>query len=462
MTTVAVAPTGTAAFPDGGGHWWVYLQYVLGLRDLGCRVIWLERCRSDLEPWRLDQARKVLSRWGFSPDEIVLYADPSADPDTATGADGGAGRVTEIDLRSGAANGLDWPVDERLSDVELLLNFDYDTPQSVLDAAECSVLVDIDPGLMQVWWSGGLINPGRHDLWVTTGETVGTRQARFPDCGVRWHHVPPSVHLPSWLRSSRSDHGVGSIAVQGSNPDAAYTTVTSWWGREWLKLGDGTVLDNNKRAAFLAYADLPSRTRCRLEVAAYFGEPEPTTPDRPEIHRALTPVAPEYVGGDADDVALMAAAGWSLRRSREVAGTPEAYRRYVLASRGEFSCAKPSCLLLANAWISDRTLCYLAAGRPAVVEYTGPSHRLQTDAGLVRFQSMEEAVDGLAMVEYDYGRHSRTACEFVEAGFSVIDTLNTVLNLVPGSLPIDPDLDHHLAPGSDRGGGNEPLTGRRE
>ena len=45
MTVVAIAPTGTASFPDGGGHWWVYLQYALGLRELGCHVLWFERVR---------------------------------------------------------------------------------------------------------------------------------------------------------------------------------------------------------------------------------------------------------------------------------------------------------------------------------------------------------------------------------------------------------------------------------
>src|SRR5438093_8366302 len=40
--TICLAPANTMAYPNGGGHLWVYLQWALGLRALGCRVIWLE------------------------------------------------------------------------------------------------------------------------------------------------------------------------------------------------------------------------------------------------------------------------------------------------------------------------------------------------------------------------------------------------------------------------------------
>ncbi len=68
--------------------------------------------------------------------------------------------------------------------------------------------------------------------------------------------------------------------------------------------------------------------------------------------------------------------GWTVRDAWKTCGAPEAYRDYIRRSRAEFSAAKPSCRILANAWVSDRTLCYLASGPPAVVEYTGPSREL--------------------------------------------------------------------------------------
>ena len=106
---------------------------------------------------------------------------------------------------------------------------------------------------------------------------------------------------------------------------------------------------NDKRESFMEYLDLPARSPVRLELALTLG---------PDAEREK-----ELIGGR----------GWSVRDAWDVTGTPEQYRAYIQKSRGEFSCAKPSCMRLANAWISDRTLCYLASGKPAVVQHTGPS-----------------------------------------------------------------------------------------
>src|SRR5439155_553482 len=82
---------------------------------------------------------------------------------------------------------------------------------------------------------------------------------------------------------------------------------------------------------------------------------------------------------------LMEPKGWTLREAWDVSATPEAYRTYVQQSRGEFSCAKPAYVTLQTAWVSDRTLCYLASGKPAVVQHTGPSRLLPEAEGLFRF-----------------------------------------------------------------------------
>ena len=76
----------------------------------------------------------------------------------------------------------------------------------------------------------------------------------------------------------------------------------------------------------------------------------------------------------------------------EIAATPHDYQRYIQRSAGEFSCAKPSCIRMQNAWISDRTVCYLASGKPAVVQHTGVSRYLPDSAGLFRFSNPVEAV----------------------------------------------------------------------
>jgi len=109
--------------------------------------------------------------------------------------------------------------------------------------------------------------------------------------------------------------------------------------------------------------------------------------------------------------------GWKLREAWDVSATPEQYRAYIQGSRGEFSCVKPYCIQFANAWISDRTLCYLASGKPAVVQHTGASRFLPDAEGLFRFRSMDEAVQALAAVEADYERHCRSARSLAEQYF---------------------------------------------
>ena len=118
-----------------------------------------------------------------------------------------------------------------------------------------------------------------------------------------------------------------------------------------------------------------------------------------------------------------------MRDAWEVCPTPEDYRTYIQGSRAEFSCAKPSCLLLANAWISDRTICYLASAKPAVVEYTGPSRFLPDADGLLRFRDIEEATAAIEAVEADYERQARSARELAEEHFDGAKVVGRVLEL---------------------------------
>jgi hypothetical protein len=182
----------------------------------------------------------------------------------------------------------------------------------------------------------------------------------------------------------------------------AFTTVSSWWGDEWIT--DGTnVYENNKRVSFLEFADLPCLTSQTLELALYFGR------------------------GDTQDLKILGSRGWRVRHSCDVARSPEMYRVYIQRSRGEFSCAKPSCMKFQNAWISDRTLCYLANGKPAVVQHTGPSCFLPEAEGLFRFRTLEEAACALSTIERDYERHSRLARALAEEHFDARKVVGSVL-----------------------------------
>ena len=237
--------------------------------------------------------------------------------------------------------------------------------------------------------SSGDLRVEHHHAYFTIGETVGTDGARFPDGGVRWQYTPPPVFLGAW-------------EPVPPEPDGAYTTVTNWWG-EWIVI-DGETVNNEKRTAFLALLDLPARVAAKLELAV--------TPD-------------DYTIGL--DGRMLSNHGWTVRDAWKTCGAPEAYRDYIRRSRAEFSATKPSCRILANAWVSDRTLCYLASGRPAVVEHTGPSRILPDADGLLRFRDVDEAAAAIRAVEADPEHHSRRARQLAEEHFDGVQVVRSVL-----------------------------------
>ncbi|HEY6156602.1 MAG TPA: hypothetical protein VIV88_04075 [Gemmatimonadales bacterium] len=372
-----------ANFPDGGGHFWVYMQYAQGLRRLGCDVYWLEQFRPPddraAETRMLSAFFERLGRFGLE-GKALLYA---RDRGAAAGTD--ALRFV----------GGEWSDAERvLRQADLLLNFHYAIDPRLLGCARRTALVDIDPGLLQFWISTGQLSVAPHDCYLTTGETVGTPAARFSDCGLQWHHIRPPVCLDLWPFTY--------------DPHAeAFTTVSSWSTTDWLKVTENgkTVLrENTKRVAFLQFESLPRHTRQPLELALYTDE------------------------RDAADLACLTQNGWRVRHSRDVAGSPEAYRSYVQGSRGEFSCAKASCMTFQNAWVSDRTVCYLASGKPVVVQDTGPSSSLPNGEGMFRFSSVDEAARALDAINSDYGRHCHAARHIAETQFDSKRILEGVLN----------------------------------
>ena len=383
MATVVLSSYNVASFPEGGGHFWVYMQYVHGLRQIGCDVYWLERFRRGKDRARDAQAMATffarMKRFGLA-GKVLLYTQDEP-------VDGGEPVIEFIGTPRPVAHAI-------LKRADLLLNFHYAIDPRLLACARRSALVDIDPGLLQFWISTGQLHVPPHDVYLTIGETVGTSAARFPDCGFSWIRFRPPVCLDLWpyVFEPRRE---------------AFTTVAGWWSGQWVRgvvEGREIFYENTKRTSFLEFVDLAGRTRQPLELALYLAK------------------------NDGADLALLDRHGWRVRRSQDVAGSPEEYRRYVQQSRGEFSCAKPSCMKLQNAWISDRTLCYLASGKPAVVQHTGPSTYLPDGEGLFRFRTVEDAVAAFEAVNLDYERHCRAARELAVTWFDARRVLEYILN----------------------------------
>ena len=367
--TVVVSAFNVANFPGGGGHMWVYLQYVLGLRRIGCNVYWMERfVRSQDE--RRDAAAIAtffarMQAFGMA-GRAVLLADP------LHGAGNGHGPALETLGMSASAT------DALIRDADLLLNFHYAIDPELLGRFRRTAMVDIDPGLFQFWMSRGQLKVPRHDVHLTTGETVGEPGSRIPDCGLAWARICPPVNIEDWdfTFDPRLDR---------------MTTVSTWDSVNYVKEADGSVYENTKRASFLDFKTLPKATAQKLELALFLR----TT-------------------ADYRDRRLMERHGWRICHTRDVAASPEAYRNYIRGSRAEFSCAKRSCMKFQNAWVSDRTLCYLASGKPVVVHDTGPSRLLPNGEGMFRFTTIEDAARAIDAINADYEHHCHAARALAE------------------------------------------------
>src|SRR6266496_2043089 len=185
--TVVISVYKVANFPDGGGHFWVYQQYAQGLRRLGCDVYWLEQLRLPSDRGRaahlLSTFLNRMKRFGLE-GRTLLYTRDRHEK-------GGAGSLRFV--------GCTWPQARAvLQRADLLLNFHYAIDPRLLACVRRTALLDIDPGLLQLWMSAGELAVPPHDRYLTTGETVGTPAARFPDCGLPWIHVRPPVCLEHW------------------------------------------------------------------------------------------------------------------------------------------------------------------------------------------------------------------------------------------------------------------------
>lgn len=371
MSTTVWLAARTLNYPKAGGHFWFHLNWALGLRTLGCRVIWLEPVAPSTPAH-----------------EVQVWVSALK------------GRLEPYDLAESVAlcswteEPLSFPAAGACLDVEaavekdVLLNMAYGLPSGVVSSFRRSVFLDTDPGLTQFWISKGYIRVARHDVYFSIGETVGQPGTQVSDCGLEWHYTPLCVALDWWP----------SCRVV---PDAPFTTVSNWYMNEWMEDADGWY-SNDKRSAFLPFLELPSHTTLPLELALCLA------------------------GHDKERVALENM-GWRVREAHEIASTPCDYQCYIQGSRGEIGCAKPSYVRLQTAWISDRTICYLASGKPAVIQHTGPSRFLPDSAGLFRFRDVEEAGRSLEAVAADYERQCSLARALAEEYFDAQKVVGRVL-----------------------------------
>jgi len=346
-----------AGDPHHGGATWAVLQYLLGLRCLGHRVLFVEPVAPDaLRPRgvplaRSDQAayyRGVARRFGFEGSSALLLA--GTNETVGLPFDRLRNAACKCQILLNLAGTL---VDERLT--------------STIPAR---MYLDLDPVFTQLWHSVERIDmrfEGHTHFF-----TVGTRlsESRIPTCGIDWDVTLPPVVLDYWKPVSTA-------------PLYGFTTVGNW--RSYGSIEHDGIQYGQRAHSFRRFVDLPRLSPARFEPAL-----------------GIDP-------GDRRDLIALERAGWRLLDPRRVAATPDRYRRFICASSAELSIAKSGYVAGESGWFSDRSACYLASARPVAAQDTGFGSALPTGEGIVTFTDVDGAVAAVETLQRDYVLHARAA-----------------------------------------------------
>jgi hypothetical protein len=264
--------------------------------------------------------------------------------------------------------------------------------EEILGLAPLRVFLDIDPGFGQIWHELGLHElPPAHDRYVTVGERIGDPSCEIPTCGIDWLVSRPPVVLDQWPVADSARRG--------------FTSVASWRGPfgplEYRGRTYGLRVHEFRR-----FLDLPERTAQRFEVALDIDD------------------------ADEKDLRRLRRKQWSVVDPRRVAGDPWRYRDYVQSSAAEVMIAKNLYVDTRSGWFSDRSVCYLASGKPVLAQDTGLDGLLPGTEGLLTFSTLDEAQDAVEAIVADYPRHSRTARELALEYFATDRVLPHLLERV--------------------------------
>jgi len=369
VSTLVVAGA-LANKPGNGGETWVRTTWVRGLARLGADAWFVEQLHDGIDrdvavPW----FRAVIADAGLTARAVLVD---------------GTGSV----LVAPAASP---PVAELAAEAALLVNISGNLREATLLARfRRRAYVDLDPGYTQSWLASdpGALGPVPHHLHFTVGERLGSAGCPLPTGGLPWLPCRQPVLLEDWPVTEVPD-------------DAPFTTVTTWRSPLAPPCIEG-VAYQAKHHLMRPLADLPHRVGAQFRLAA-----------------ALYPED----GADRD---RFVAGGWDVVDAVEAVGTPDRFRRFVQASLAECSAAQ-GVYTAASGWFSDRTVRYLASGRPAVVQDTGFGTWLPTGQGVLTFADVEGAVRAARAVLDDPDGHAAAARALAEHYFAADVVLGAFL-----------------------------------
>jgi hypothetical protein len=372
-----------AADPFQGGATWAVLQYVLGLRALGHEVVFIEPIDGkQIQPAgiSLDDStsarylRRVVAEFGLQPVAALLER----------------GTRRTVGLSYESLLQATWRAD-------LLLNI-----SGLLDDRELTghipirAYLDLDPAFNQVWAHQGIdMRFEGHTHFVTIGLAIGESGCPVPTCGRSWIKTLQPIVLEHWPVAQQIEYD-------------GLTTVGNWRGYGSVE-HDG-VHYGQKAHSLRKFVELPARTSERFMPAL-----------------AIHP-------GETKDLAALAANRWQLLDPAEVASTPSKYQQFIQGSKAELGIAKSGYVVSRCGWFSDRSVCYLASGRPVIAQETGFSDYLPTGNGLLPFTSSDDALAAIESLHANYPAHRRAARALAEEFFDSRRVLSRLLDQL-GAAP---------------------------
>jgi hypothetical protein len=370
-----------------GGMTWVYLNYLLGLRALGFEPVFVEAAGP--QPCCYDVARERMTEdpaYGIAYWEDALAALGLEDLRWWYRDDAGDRGMSRDEAVA------------TLEDSAVLLNVGASGWAPEFARAPRRVLIDCDAPFTQFRLADGEAGwcefVDSHDVHATYAVNLAEGRAPIPDGGRAWLPMRPPIHLEAW-----------PAAPAPAPAGAAWTTVTSWtaYGSAYWDLDEY----RQKDAEYVRLRDVPALVDVRVELA---------------------------LGGDAPRKQL-ADRGWAMVDPVEVTRTPAHFAGYVRASRGELGVAKQAYVKGRTGAFNDRSLNYLASGRPVVCSDTGLDW-LPVGEGLLPFADAEGAAAAIRAVEAAPDHHAAAARRIAEEHFAADAVLGDLLEAAGVPLPV--------------------------
>ena len=359
-----------------------FLHYLIALRSLGYDVYYVEDS----------------GRWVYDPRLNDLSPDASGNVDLVAPVLAAHGLGDRWVFRGSYEGGRCYGKSEheleelyRTADAFLNITAAQELREEHL-AIPRRIYVESDPFPAQVRATQGDVKWLRtltdHDTHFTFGESLGRPTCTLPTAGVDWLPTRQPVATELWC---------GDLV----EPGEAFTTITTWHNKGKNLDYQGETYYWTKDREFAEVIDLPLHRPGVFELA---------------------------VSDEAEAADVLDANGWrhtsALRVSRDVA----AYRDYILGSRGEFTVARDQYVRPRTGWFSDRSACYLAAGRPVITQETGFSDHLPTGTGLFGWRTKDDVLAAVDEIETDYAKHSRGARDVAEEYFAADKVVGSLMD----------------------------------